>query len=126
MKKILSIRHLLVILGCIWGVFLASCSKDDDEKLVSNISIIGTWKMVGESVSLALNADGTYVNKDAYGDTVFGKYTYDEKGYTLSLKPLKETVDHQQEVLLVKKLTSNCMLTHLVGEAADEETEWTR
>ncbi len=126
MKKIRTFKHLLAAIGCIGVLLFASCSKDDDEKVVSDTSIVGTWNMVNEGVTLALNADGTYINNDPQGDAVFGKYTYDEKGRTLSLKPLKESEDHQQEVLMVKKLTQNYMVTHLIGEPDDEETEWTR
>ncbi|CUO04056.1 lipocalin family protein [Bacteroides finegoldii] len=97
MKTFRFFATLLVIALC---AGFTSCSNDDDEN-ESNSPLVGTWKMTksisnghtyipgqngfDSGLGLVFSANGTFYNLVENEKVEEGKYSYDEKGNTLTL-----------------------------------------
>ena len=98
MKTFRFFATLLVIALC---AGFTSCSNDDDDENESNSPLVGTWIMTksikdghtripgqngfDSGLGLVFSANGTFYNLVENEKAEDGKYSYDEKGNTLTL-----------------------------------------
>ena len=98
MKTFRFFATLLVITLC---AGFTSCSNDDDDENESNSQLVGTWIMTksikdghtripgqngfDSGLGLVFSANGTFYNLVENEKAEDGKYSYDEKGNTLTL-----------------------------------------
>ena len=91
----------MAIIAVIMSVNFAACSSDDDDENKSDSPLVGTWMMTksikdghtripgqngfDSGLGLVFSANGTFYNLVENEKVEEGKYSYDEKGNTLTL-----------------------------------------